>query len=314
MRMPNAQPLVSAFTPTHNAEGFISETIESVLGQTYANLEHVLIDDASTDGTPAILMRYAQRYPGRIQVRLMQERAGPCRRRNDAIAVARGPMLGWLDHDDVWLPTKIERQMEALDDNPCAAFAYTQWDSFDQLTGSSEISDIETGGTTLSTMFTRGCFFASSTVLFRRAAMRTRGLQLRDAHFSFGDDYFLWLSLLLDWQAVGVGEVLTRIRRHRRNESKRLAQQNFYFLSLQLLDEFVKTFPDAATKLGGARRRGVARHWAAAAEYEFVRGRRLAASAFAARATALDPVGAARYALARARHAPLGVRRRIAMR
>jgi teichuronic acid biosynthesis glycosyltransferase TuaG len=300
------RPLVSVITATHNGERFVAETLETVLAQTYAPIEHVLVDDASTDATPEILDDYASRHPDRIRVTKRNERAGPCRRRNDALNEARGDFLAWLDHDDLWLPHKIERQMDVLEEESDVGFVYTQWELFEHDTGRVlERSDISPEGDTLRRLVVEGCFVASSTVLFRRGAMERRGIRLRETDFSWGDDHMLWLELALDWRGALVDEVLTRLRRHGANESVRLAQQNPYPRSIELVDEFLDAHPEAADRLGAARRRGVARHLAFAAIHEHGRGHRLRAGVFALRAAALNPAGAVRYARWR-----LGRRRR----
>jgi teichuronic acid biosynthesis glycosyltransferase TuaG len=292
-----SRPLVSVITTTYNGERFVGQTLESVLAQTYEPIEHVLVDDGSTDATPRILDEHAARHPDRVRVVKRNERAGPCRRRNEALDEARGELLAWLDHDDVWLPDKIERQVEVLEREPDVGFVYTQWEFFDHDTGRVlERSHISPGGDTLERLVVEGCFVASSTVLWRRDAMARRGLRLREIDFSWGDDHMLWLELALDWRGALVDEVLTRLRRHEANESARLAQQNPYPWSIELLDEFLEAHPEAADRLGAARRRGVARHLALAAIYEHGRGHRLRAGLFALRAAALNPAGAVRYA------------------
>jgi glycosyltransferase involved in cell wall biosynthesis len=296
--------LVSVFTPTFNGETFVAETIESVLAQTYEPIEHVLVDDGSTDGTRAILEQYARRHPERIRVVAFDDRAGPTRRRNVALDAASGTYLAWLDHDDVWLPEKTARQIAALERTPSAGFAYSQHELFDGSTGERiATSHLRGGGDLLRRLFLEGCFFHPSTALIRRDALARRGIRLRDSHFSWGDDHYLWLELALDWGAAPVDEVLARIRMHPGNESVRLAQTNPYPWSIELLDEFVRAHPEAVDRLGGDRRVGRGRHHALAAIYELERGRRLRAAGYALRAAALDPAGAARYAGRRLRRA-----------
>ena len=290
------RPLVSVLTATYNGAEFVAETIESVLAQSYPRVEHVLVDDGSSDGTRAILADFAERYPGRVRVVLFDERAGPTRRRNDALDAASGEYLAWLDHDDVWEPSKLEQQVDALERDADVGFVYTQWELFDDETGSVlERSKISANGDTLERLFVEGCFVASSTVVWRRSAMEKRGLRLRDRDFSWGDDHFLWLGLALDSRGELIDEVLTRLRRHSTNESVRLAGENRYPQSIELLDEFLQTFPEARPRVGSARRRGIARHHALAAIYELQRGRRARAAAYALRAAVRDPAGAARY-------------------
>lgn len=298
--MPVAE-LVSVLTPTFNGEEFVAATLESVLAQTHPEIEHVLVDDGSTDGTRGVLDRYAERHPERVRVLAFDKRAGPTRRRNDALDAAHGEYIAWLDHDDLWAPEKTEKQLDALHRNPRAAVAYSQWELFDDADGAvlarSHIAD---GGDFLSRLFTEGCFLASSTTLIRRDALFARGIRFRDTHFSWGDDHYLWLELALDWEAVLVDEVLVRLRRHSANESVRLAKENRYGWSIALLDEFLAAHAEARTRLGSARRRGVAFHHALGAIYELQHGRRARAAALALRAAADDPVGAARYVKRRA--------------
>ena len=292
----STSPLVSVLTATHNGAAFVAETLDSVLAQTYPSVEHVVVDDGSTDVTPDVLRAYAERHPERITVVERSDTAGPTRRRNEALGAASGTYFAWLDHDDVWLPTKLERQVDVLERDRDVGFVYTQWELFDHESGRVlERSRIRPGGDTLSRLFVEGCFVASSTVLWRRDAMERRALRFRDAHFSWGDDHFLWLGLALDSGGELVNEVLTRLRRHGENESVRLARENPYPSSIELLDEFLRSFPEARSRIGDARRRGIAHHHALAAIYELQHHRRAKAAAYALRAAARDPSGALRY-------------------
>jgi glycosyltransferase involved in cell wall biosynthesis len=295
-----AQPLVSVLTATYNGERFVAETIESVIAQTYPHVEHVLVDDGSTDNTPGILEDYAERYSDRVRVVRFDERTGPTRRRNNALDAARGIYLAWLDHDDIWDPTKLEKQVEVLEGDLAIGFVFTQWELFDDATGDLlERSHIRPGGDTLRRLFVEGCFVASSTAVWRRDVMERRGLRFRDRDFSWGDDHFLWLGLALDSRGELVDEVLTRLRRHGANESVRLAARNLYPRSIRLLDEFLAAYPEASERIGSGRRLGIARHHALAAIYELQRGRRARAAFYAVRAAARDPAGAARYVRSR---------------
>jgi glycosyltransferase involved in cell wall biosynthesis len=306
------RPLVSVLTPVYQGERFVAATVESVLAQTYERVEHVVVDDCSTDGTPEILADFAQRHPERVRVLRHESRAGPCRRRNEGLGIARGELIAWLDHDDLWLPEKLERQVEALEADPGAALAFTQYEEFDHETGDMTYrSAIPAGGDFLRRLFVQGCFVASSTAVFRRATMMQRACRFRETDFSFGDDYFLWLTLLVDARAVLVDEVLVRLRRHTDNESARLGQTNSELRALRLLEEFLEEVPEAQPRLDDVRSRGLARHWAAAAEWELTRGSRRRAAAYALRAASLDPHGAAVFARDHAARAPGSMLRRV---
>ncbi len=105
-----AIPLVSAIVATYNRANVISEAIESILAQTYKNLEVIIVDDGSTDGTVEVL----ERFGSRLRI-LRQQNAGPSIARNCGIAAAKGEIISFLDSDDTWLPQKIERQVALLE-------------------------------------------------------------------------------------------------------------------------------------------------------------------------------------------------------
>ena len=105
-------PAVSVITPAWNAEGFIGETIESVLAQTFADWEMVIVDDGSTDGTASVVEAYAAR-DARIRL-LQQQNAGPSAARNHAMRQARGDFFAFLDSDDRWTPDFLRAQMEVF--------------------------------------------------------------------------------------------------------------------------------------------------------------------------------------------------------
>lgn len=290
--MSGNRPLVSVIMPTYNAAAFVTETIESVLAQRYEPIELVVVDDASDDVTPEIVERYAQRHPDRIRFRRAGERKGPCRRRNDALDLADGSLIAWLDHDDLWAPDKTARQVDVLEARPEVGLVYSGYEAFDSETRepvSWRDRDSEAEGDVLIPLFVRGCFVGSLTALFRREVLTRRNMRLREADFSFGDDYFLWLVLSLDWKVARIDEVLAYYRRHSENESERLGETNFHLRRIALLREFLAQYPEAAPRLGEWRRRGIARHFLSAAHFESRRSRLRSALAVA-RAFASAPV------------------------
>jgi glycosyltransferase involved in cell wall biosynthesis len=105
----NSDPFVSVIIPTYNRADIVRKAIDSVLRQTYSNLEVIVVDDGSTDNTQSRLRFYGDR----IRV-LTQANCGPSVARNRGIAVARGEILAFLDSDDYWLPTKLARQLAVL--------------------------------------------------------------------------------------------------------------------------------------------------------------------------------------------------------
>jgi glycosyltransferase involved in cell wall biosynthesis len=107
------QPLVSVVMPAYNAASFIETAIDSVLRQTYANLELVVVDDGSTDATP----RLAEAYGDRL-VCFRQRNARQAAARNRGALESSGELIAFIDADDEWLPRKLEKQVRLLDAHP----------------------------------------------------------------------------------------------------------------------------------------------------------------------------------------------------
>jgi glycosyltransferase involved in cell wall biosynthesis len=112
---------LSVVVPAFNAERTIAATIRSVLGQTRADFELIVVDDGSSDRTPEIAGRFAEDPRVRL---VRQQNAGPAAARNRGIDEAGGEYVSFLDHDDLWMPEYLERMAAALDGVPEAGFAY----------------------------------------------------------------------------------------------------------------------------------------------------------------------------------------------
>jgi glycosyltransferase involved in cell wall biosynthesis len=130
---------VSVIIPAYNADANLDRTLRSARGQTHTALEILVIDDGSIDGTRAIAERHA-RADQRIQV-ISTENRGVAAARNLGISRATNQYVAFLDADDLWHPTKIEKQLAALHEKPASwAAAYTYFRSIDA-------DDFVTGGT-----------------------------------------------------------------------------------------------------------------------------------------------------------------------
>ncbi|MCL6461546.1 MAG: glycosyltransferase family 2 protein [Flavobacterium micromati] len=109
-------PLVSIITPCYNSEKFIQETIQSVQNQTYQNWEMIIVDDASTDNTVAIIDKIAS-IDYRIKVNKLNKNSGTGIARNKALDFANGKYIAFLDADDLWKPEKLKTQVNFLQSN-----------------------------------------------------------------------------------------------------------------------------------------------------------------------------------------------------
>ncbi len=111
-------PKISVITPTYSSEKFIERTIRTVLGQTLQDWEMIIVDDHSPDKTSEIVRDY-EKKDGRIKgVFLEKNSGGPSHPTNVGIAQARGEYVALLDHDDEWMPDKLQKQAALLDAEP----------------------------------------------------------------------------------------------------------------------------------------------------------------------------------------------------
>lgn len=111
--------MVSVIMPTYNSGRFIAESIESVICQTYNNWELIIVDDASTDNTKAIVAEYIRKYSS-IKYIFIEENSGAAFARTKAISMAQGEYIAFLDSDDIWYPDKLEKQFLFMRQNQYA--------------------------------------------------------------------------------------------------------------------------------------------------------------------------------------------------
>lgn len=127
---------VTIITPLYNSEDFISETIESVLSQSYQNWEMIMVDDCSTDRGVEIVKKF-QRKDDRIKLIELEKNSGAAVARNTAIKKANGRYISFLDSDDLWHPEKLESQIRFMQNNGYA-FSYT---NYQKMTKSGKLID-----------------------------------------------------------------------------------------------------------------------------------------------------------------------------
>jgi glycosyltransferase involved in cell wall biosynthesis len=126
------QPLVTIIVPAYNrAGGLLEETLDSILGQDYPNLEALVLDDGSTDQTPQVLERYAATHPERMRWE-RHENMGQAKTLNRGFEMARGELIGYLNSDDLFLPGAIAKLAAMLVENPEAALAYPAYRVIDE--------------------------------------------------------------------------------------------------------------------------------------------------------------------------------------
>ena len=123
-------PLVSIITPCYNAASYIADTIESVLSQIYPNWEMLIVDDSSTDNSSEIIKQYTSRDKRIIYLNTSAPSGSPSNPRNIGINNANGKYVAFLDADDIWMPDKLQKEIEFLERNRYN-LAYSYYEKMD---------------------------------------------------------------------------------------------------------------------------------------------------------------------------------------
>ena len=122
--------LVSVITPTYNCEKFIGETIESVMEQTYQRWEMIIVDDCSTDHTKEVVEEYAKK-DNRIKYHCLEKNSGAAVARTEAMKLAEGEYMAFLDSDDLWMKEKLHKQLAFMKKHDIA-FSCTSYEQVDE--------------------------------------------------------------------------------------------------------------------------------------------------------------------------------------
>jgi teichuronic acid biosynthesis glycosyltransferase TuaG len=124
------QPLISIITPNYNSEKFITDTIESVINQTYENWELIIVDDYSTDNSLHIIKQFVEK-DARITLIKLSKNSGPAIARNMGIKTSKGNYIAFLDSDDSWFVNKLEKHLNFMEQKDIA-LSFTSYYSFDE--------------------------------------------------------------------------------------------------------------------------------------------------------------------------------------
>lgn len=198
-------PKVSVIIPTYNREHCIAEAIESVLAQTYGTTEIIVVDDGSTDRTAERVAAYGDRV-----TYIHQENAGPSRARNRGIRESSGELIAFLDSDDLWLSTKLARQVEEfLKDDELGIVATPVVFRFPGRKMRANIGSMDTAA--LREHFLDTFLMVTSTVMVRRRCLEEVGL-FNEA-LCYAEDMDLFYRIVRAYGAKMLGDYLTVNRR-----------------------------------------------------------------------------------------------------
>jgi glycosyltransferase involved in cell wall biosynthesis len=204
--------LISVIMPCYDSAAYLQQAMESVLGQSYRDVELLLVDDGSSDDSPRIAARLAQEHAGRVTL-LRTHREGPYPARNVGLARAQGEFVAFLDADDYWSPHFLERLHAALVDS-AAVLAYCGWQNIGATDRTNEPyvpPDLEQGDK-LELLLRAASPWPIHAALVRRKIVDEVGGF--DTTLATCMDYDLWLRISASRPITRVPEVLAYYRFH----------------------------------------------------------------------------------------------------
>lgn len=233
--------IIPVYCASESHERFLRETLESVAGQTFRDFELILVDDCS----PIDIEPLVHCLTGLPETRIVRNESniGHAQSRNVGIRKASGEIIAFLDHDDIWLPDKLRRQIEALDVNPDAAAVFCDSEIFGPYAHRLVMNQrIVPERPSLLWFLNHGNYtITASAVMVKKQAMIDIGLF--DSRYSTCDDFDAWLKILMSSPIVHIPETLTRYRLHEQNVNYDVDRLNDNRLLTALIWKYWKSAP-----------------------------------------------------------------------
>lgn len=203
----STSPLVSVITATYNRENYLPLAIESVLEQTYKNLEYIVIDDGSTDNTRELLEKYSQ--DNRL-THYYQENQGQTVAKNAGLKRAKGEFICFLDSDNLWIKDKLEKQIQIFLKKPEYDIVYGDVMIIDENNNDLSISTMKCYSGKITEQLLIDNFVTFNTAMFHRKCYDESGGM--DEILKRSPDYELWLRYSINYKFLYISEVFARYR------------------------------------------------------------------------------------------------------
>ena len=281
--------LVSVIVPTYNRLAYLPDAIDSALGQSYPEVEVIVVDDGSTDGTTGMLHAT---YGERIQC-IWQENEGESSARNEALSRSRGSLVAFLDSDDVWATRKLEKQVSFLREHPDTGMVSCHVgvvDDAGELVQAGPLHpEQSTDSVSVEALALRSPVHAS-TVLVRRAVLNVAGRF--DQRLRYGEDWDLCLRVAAHTPIGFVQERLAYLRTHSNTQSRYVISRRQARRRLEdrvsIIQRDFKSLPGERSNLVALQAQALAQEYARAAVLATLHDDQDEARRLAARAIQLD--------------------------
>jgi len=245
-------PRVSVVMAVLNGARFIDEAIQSIVDQTFKDCELVVVDDGSTDETPQRVEAFKSKL--RIQYVRHDRPLGIARSMNDGVRHAKGELIGFLDHDDLWFPEFLATQTAYLDSHPDVGMVHSDFQTID-LQGEIIENSVATSrgrkrpsGHVFPRLFMES-FIVGNSVLIRRECFTRLGLF--DETLRWGD-YLMWMGIARHYRVDYIDKVLTKYRQHSTQSTRDMAADppSTPPAALKAIEKVLELYPEIHHELG----------------------------------------------------------------
>lgn len=237
-------PLVSVAIITYNQKKFLKEAIKSVLIQDYNNIEIIVSDDNSNDGTKELLMAYQETYGDKFKVALGEKNLGVTGNSNRAFYKCQGEYICWLGGDDLMLQGKIKKQVALMQKVKNCSIVYHNLEVFQSDTGSTLYEFNRKNKPregSISVLLKYGCFLGASSVMVRRSMMPNSGFL---ESLSVASDFYCWINVLENGGVICyLPEILGRYRRHTNNVTS-ISKYDCFLDYTKICNSLILKYPD----------------------------------------------------------------------
>ncbi len=224
-------PKISVIIPAYNCGRYVSETVESVLAQTYQDYELIIVDDGSTDNTKDVLAKYVDAYPNKVRY-IFQQNAGEGGARNRGIKESMGDYVAFLDSDDIWLPIKLEKQMALVDsliDKDVVIFGdQYHFDNNGEVLAESMFNILKPRNGLVYEHLLYENFITTQTVMVKKSLFDKVGYFKEGMKYCA--DFDMWLRLAKDYKFYYVADVIAGYRIHSTQVSGNIHKMREYHL------------------------------------------------------------------------------------
>ncbi len=231
-------PLVSVILPTYNCAHFLLHSIQSILSQTYHSYEIIVVDDGSTDNTKEVLTPFMQR----IKYIYYHQSKGAHVARNLGIRSSQGKYIAFIDADDLWLPEKLQTDVEYLEMHSDISMVYSRHINIDN-NGNKLDEGSRTrlpSGNIFIQLFSEQNFITTSSVVVRKEVFGTTGIF--DEQLLNCQDWDMWLRIAYHFKVAGINKPLVKYRHNPHSLSKN--RDNVLKYQKVIIDKTYNSFKD----------------------------------------------------------------------